>query len=119
MSERFQFEQDVRELHSWIMHKISQNNGFAILKNDLEKYGPHRLRRAERLTPVLNQLISQGCFGVIQMQPYGALYITLHHQNGVFNPPYGFAYNSPVIIIQSQNNTKGRPYYFAIHPNTQ
>ncbi|WP_447868302.1 YfjI family protein [Rahnella aceris] len=119
MSERFQFEQDVRELHSWIMHKISQNNGFAILKNDLEKYGPHRLRRAERLTPVLNQLISQGHFGVIQMHAYGALYITLHHQNGVFTPSYGFAYNSPVIIIQSRNNTKGRPYYVAIHPNTQ
>lgn len=114
MSERFQFEQDVRELHSWIMNRIRQNNGSSILKNDLEKYGPHRLRRTERLTPVLNQLISQGYFGVIQMHAYSALYITLHHQNNMFNLPYGFAYNTPFTIIQSRNNTQGRPYYVAI-----
>ncbi|EPH2853909.1 YfjI family protein [Serratia nevei] len=118
MSERFQFEQDVRELHAWIMNRIRQNNNCAILKNDLEKFGPHRLRRTEKLTPVLNQLISQGYFGVIQMHAHSALYITLHHQNGMFIPPYGFTYNSPVIIIQSRNNTKGRPYYVAIHPNS-
>lgn len=114
MSERFQFEQDVRELYSWILNRIRQNNGFAILKHDLEKFGPHRLRRTEKLTPVLNQLISQGYLGVIQMYAYSALYITLHHQNGVFNLPYGFAYNSPFNIIQSRNNTQGRPYNIAI-----
>lgn len=119
MSERFQFEQDVRELYSWIMNRISQNNGYAILKNDLEKYGPHRLRRAERLTPVLNQLIFQGYFGVIQMFAHSALYITLHHQNGMFNFPYGFACNSPFNIIQSRNDTKGRPYYVGIPLITQ
>lgn len=119
MSERCQFEQDVRELHSWIMNRIRQNNGCAILKNDLEKYGPHRLRRAERLTPVLNQLIFQGYFGIIQMHAHSAFYITLHHQNGMFNLPYGFAYNSPFNIIQSRNDTKGRPYYVAIPLITQ
>ena len=119
MSERFQFEQDVRELYLWIMNRIRQNNGCAILKNDLEKYGPHRLRRAERLTPVLNQLIFQGYFGVIQMHAHSALYITLHHQNGLFNLPYGFAYNSHFNIIQSRNDTKGRPYYVAIPLITQ
>lgn len=114
MSERYQFEQDVRELHSWIMDRINQNNGSAILKNDLEKYGPHRLRRTEKLTPVLNQLISQGCFGVIQMFSHSALYITVHHPNGMFNIPSGFAYNTLFNIIQSRNDTKGRPYYVAI-----
>lgn len=114
MSERYQFEQDVRELHSWIHNRIRQNNGCAILINDLEKYGPHRLRRIEKLTPTLNQLISQGYFGIIQMYSHSALYITLHHQNGVFNLPHGFAYNSPFTIIQSRNNTQGRPYYVAI-----
>jgi len=112
MSERYQFEQDVRELHSWIMNRINQNNGCAILKNDLEKYGPHRLRRTEKLTPVLNQLISQGYFAVIQMFSHRALYITVHHPNGMFNMPYGFAHNA--LLIQSRNDTKGRPYYVAI-----
>ncbi|HGE8465248.1 YfjI family protein [Serratia nevei] len=115
MSERYQFDQDVRELHSWIMNRTNQNNGFAILKNDLEKYGPHRLRRTERLTPVLNQLISQGYFGVIQMFSHSALYVTMHHPNGIFNLPYGFAYNSPFNIIQSRNNTKGKSYHVDIN----
>lgn len=108
MSERCQFERDVLELHSWIMNKIRQNNGSAILQNDLEKYGPHRLRRAEKLTPVLNQLISQGCFGVIQMYSHSALYVTLQHSNGIFNLPTGFAYNAPFNVIKSRNNTQGR-----------
>lgn len=53
MSERYQFEQDVRELYSWIKNRIIQNNGYSFPKNDLEKYGPNRLRRTEKLTPVL------------------------------------------------------------------
>lgn len=114
MSERCQFEQDVRELHSWIMNRINQNNGYAILKNDLEKYGPHRLRRTEKLTPVLNQLISQGYFGVIQMFSHSALYITVHHPNGMFNLPNGFAYNSLFNTIQSKFDTKGRQYCVTI-----
>ncbi|CAI2534813.1 Uncharacterised protein [Serratia proteamaculans] len=108
MSERYQFEQDVRELHSWIINRTRQNNGFAILKNDLEKYGPHRLRRTEKLTPVLNQLISQGYFGVIQMFSHSALYVTFHYNNGNFGLPAGFAPNTPFTIIQSRNNTSGR-----------
>lgn len=115
MSERFQFEQDVRELHSWIMNRIIQNNGGAILKNDLEKYGPHRLRRTEKLTPVLNQLISQGCFGIIQMFSHSALYVTLHNPNGLFNLPSGFVCNTPFNVIQSRKNTKGRPYHVNTH----
>lgn len=114
MSERFQFEQDVRELHSWIMNRIRQNNGFAILKNDLEKFGPHRLRRTEKLTPVLNQLIFQGCFGIIQMYSHSALYVSPHYTNGDFGLPCGFVYNSPFNIIHSRNNTTGRQYYVAI-----
>ncbi|MBA0167871.1 YfjI family protein [Pectobacterium sp. CFBP8739] len=114
MSERCQFELDVRELYSWIINRIRQNNGAAFLKNDLEKYGPHRLRRTERLTPVLNQLISQGCFGVIQMNSNGALFVTLHHSNGVFNLPQGFMPYTPCAIIQSRDNTKGRPYKISV-----
>ena len=113
MSERFQFEQDVRELHAWIINRIMQNGGYPILKNDLEKYGPHRLRRTEKLIPVLNQLISQGYFGVIQMFSHSALYITLHC-NGIFSLPQGYGFGAQFIIIQSQNNTQGKPYTVSI-----
>lgn len=110
MSERYQFEQDVRELFSWIKNRVNQNNGLPILKNDIEKYGPHRLRRMEKLTPVLNQLISQGYFGVIQMSSHSAIYVTPQHYNS-FTIPAWFAPYTPFTIIQSRNDTKGRPYH--------
>lgn len=113
MSERHQFEQDVRELFSWINNRIRQNDGFPVLKNDIEKYGPHRLRRTEKLTPVLNQLISQGCFGVIKMYPHSAHYVTPQHYN-TFLIPAGYALNAPYTVIHSRNNTKGRPYHVAV-----
>lgn len=110
MSERCQFEQDVRELYSWIMGRIRQDDGYPILKNDLEKYGPHRLRRTERLTPVLDQLISQGYFGIIKMFPHSALYVTPHYQNGNLDLPRGYSRYARFIILQSRDNTRGRPY---------
>lgn len=110
MSERYQFEQDVRDMHSWIMSKIRQNDGYAILKNDVEKYGPNRLRRMEKLTPVLDQLISQGYFGIIQMFSHNAFYIAIHHRNDSFTLPRGVGSYSRFSVIQSLRNTRGRPY---------
>ncbi|CAI1006559.1 MULTISPECIES: YfjI family protein [Serratia] len=115
MSERCQFEQDVRELYSWIESKIRQNDGCAILKNDLEKYGPHRLRRIERLTPVLNQLISQGYFGVIQMFSHSALYVALRSRDGYFYFPRGYSSYARFITVQSCDNTKGKSYFVDIY----
>ena len=115
MSERFQFEQDVRELYSWIENRIRQNGGCAILKNDLEKYGPHRLRRIERLTPVLNQLISQGYFGVIQMFSHSALYVALRSRDGYFYFPRGYSNYARFITVQSCDNTKGKSYFVDIY----
>lgn len=114
MSERCQFEQDVRELHIWIMGRIVKNEGFAILKNELEKYGPHRLRRTEKLTPVLNQLIFQGVFSVIQAPSGSALYVTIVQPNGWVNPPRGFSRYSPCTVIQSRANTQGRPFHVSL-----
>ncbi|TBL64574.1 YfjI family protein [Hafnia paralvei] len=109
MSERFQFEQDVRELYTWIINRIKQNNGYPILKNELEKLGPHRLRRTYKLTPVLDQLISQGYLGVIQMFTHSAQYVTLLY-NGHFTIPQGYEFNPQFIVVQSPHNTKGRSY---------
>ncbi|EOF4703572.1 YfjI family protein [Pluralibacter gergoviae] len=114
MSERCQFEQDVRELHTWIMRRIVKNEGFAILKNQLEKYGPHRLRRTEKLTPVLNQLISQGVFSVIQAPSGSALYVTIVQPNGWVNPLREFSLYSPCTVIQSRENTQGRLFHVSL-----
>ena len=106
-SERYQFELDVRELYSWIRNRIAKSNQQYIPKNELEKYGPHRLRRTDKLTPVLNQLISQKIFMVVKL-----------HNNSALNICYKFEDLSPwfhntlldisSLIIQSSYNTKVR-----------
>lgn len=110
MSERYQFEQDVRELYTWIKNKFAQNNWPTFPKNDLEKYGPNRLRRSDKLTPVLNQLISQGLLGVIQVIPDRALYISAPLPNGVYPFPSNYHASSSINIIQAYHNTNGRGY---------
>ncbi|WP_306797288.1 DUF3987 domain-containing protein [Pectobacterium polaris] len=111
MSERYQFEQDVRELYTWIKNRFVQNSWPVFPKNDLEKYGPNRLRRSDKLTPVLNQLISQGLLGVIQVIPDRVLYISSPFPNGVYPLPSNYHISSPINIVQAHNNTNGRGYY--------
>lgn len=106
VSERYQFENDVRRLYAYIVDKVSQNNGYPVPRNYLEKYGPHSLRRAEKLTPVLNQLIKQGLVCVIQIYPGRALYVALYNQYGMLIVPCNVNYT----VVQSHENTWGRPY---------
>lgn len=110
MSERYQFEQDVRELYSWLTERINDNNGFAILKNDLKQYGPNHLRRTDKLTPVLNQLIAEGQVCVFRMSTSRALYISFWGQNGPLSFPCEFIPGARCDVVQSQFNTIGRPY---------
>ncbi|WP_271311513.1 YfjI family protein [Yersinia intermedia] len=110
MSERYQFEHNVRELYSWIKNRFIQNNGFAFPVNDLEKYGPNRLRRINKLTPVLSQLIHQGCFCVIRMRYNGALYMSYTLQNGSYAlPPIKPGVTTEFVPVSSAGNTVGRP----------
>ncbi|HHR5848888.1 TPA: YfjI family protein [Providencia alcalifaciens] len=112
-SEKYQFEKDVRELYLWIKNRIEQNGGFAFPKNEIEKYGPNRLRRIDKLTPILNQLISQTSIKIAVFNKESCLYITVQKTDGFYIIPKKFA-NSyslvPADVIQSCNNTKGRGY---------
>lgn len=107
-SERYQFEIDVRELRSWIKSKFEKNNWCAFPKNEIEKYGPSRLRRLDKLTPVLNQLIIQQLIGVIQISPNKMLYISPLHQNGCYSLPPNCNTASTVNIVQSYHNTNAK-----------
>lgn len=89
MSERCQFEKDVRELFCWIRDKFEETGGYPFLKNELVRKGPNRFRKIEVLTPVLNQLIVQGLICVIDGY-YGtrALHIAYRERNGCIRLPY-------------------------------
>lgn len=122
---QFQLQQDVYELFDWIKKyfekpkgKIRFFNDVAgqfqdvtiqpyqpFLKNDLETSGPARLRRAERLMPVLNELIGLGFIVSIQYPPLRSVYIAM--------PNYDYSGNSyainptltNVIILQNKYTT--------------
>lgn len=107
-SERYQFEIDVRELHLWIKDRFEKNNWCAFPKNEIEKYGPSRLRRLDKLTPVLNQLINQRFIGVIQTLPNRSLYISALFPDGNYSLPTNYHIITQVNIVQSYLNTNAK-----------
>lgn len=97
LSEQYQLQQDVYELFDWIKNRFNNPKGTMkvatsyyggfqdvnlkqwqpFLRNELETHGPARLRKAERLIPVLNQLIQLGLIVTICYPPQRALYISM------------------------------------------
>lgn len=95
LSEQYQLQQDVYELFDWIKNRFNNPKGTMkvatsyyggfqdvnlkqwqpFLRNELETHGPARLRKVERLTPVLNQLIQLGLIVTICYPPHRAIYI--------------------------------------------
>lgn len=62
MSERFLFEKDVLDIHSWIANALIQQMdkiNVPICLSDILQRGPNRLRKREALEPILAQLIHQ------------------------------------------------------------
>ncbi|BEN27492.1 TPA: YfjI family protein [Serratia marcescens] len=114
MSESYQFEQDVYDLFAWIKNRFIENNGLPFLKNDLKQRGPNRLRHAEKLTPVLMQLVSFNLMGIVQGSPGGAHYIAMPNINlpNNFIVPHNFFSAGKCFISFSQANTPGRPGKF-------
>ncbi|MGQ6083823.1 hypothetical protein ACUNHE_24605, partial [Serratia sp. IR-2025] len=95
LSTQYQLQQDVYQLFDWIKNRFANPTGVMKVtnfqtgqvtgvrinpwqpfsKNELETHGPARLRRIERLTPALNQLIQLGLVVTICYPPQRAIYI--------------------------------------------
>ncbi|HHQ6618746.1 TPA: YfjI family protein [Serratia fonticola] len=109
MSEQYQFEKDARDLWGFINKKLHETNGHPFPKHELEQLGPSRLRKIEKLTPVLNQLISQGFCAVIQLGSSRTLLLTGVMSNGrVLTPQSPDGQPCRCYIVQSAANTLGR-----------
>ncbi|MBN5417380.1 DUF3987 domain-containing protein [Serratia marcescens] len=109
VSERYQFEQDVYELFSWLKNKFVQENSFPIPVNYVMKFGPHRLRRVDNLKPILEQLVSMGRICLIRASSNAANYIAMPSfppYTGWCIPP-AFQANGWNPIIASCHNTRG------------
>lgn len=101
LSAQYQLQQDVYLLFDWIKNRFINPTGLMKVthiqtgqvtdvrlnplqpfsKNELETHGPARLRRIERLTPALNQLIQLGLIVTIYYPPQRALYIAMAGTN--------------------------------------
>ncbi|MDY3572485.1 DUF3987 domain-containing protein [Enterobacter hormaechei] len=76
------FKRDVYDLFEWVRKRFHSNfttyGYFApFLKTDIENGGPHRLRKIEALTPVLNELIALGKLAIIRFQGSNADYVAV------------------------------------------
>ncbi|CNE31139.1 Uncharacterised protein [Yersinia intermedia] len=109
-----EFKKDVCDLYLWIKKFFIENGWYSFPKNKLEKLGPNRLRRKDKLTPVLDKLISIGAIYICRMYSSPTLYIAASGNYGnptPFPPPN---HNSSPIIIQNMANTLGRPVSITI-----
>lgn len=97
LSEQYQLQQDVYMLFDWIKRRfanpigsikfVNQQTGQPqeiklqpwqpFLKNEIEMYGPAKLRKVGKLTPVLNQLIGLGLIVTIVYPPSKATHISM------------------------------------------
>ncbi|KLW05102.1 YfjI family protein [Enterobacter hormaechei] len=82
LSERYQFECDVRNLWNFILKRLNKNQGVPFPKSELLQSGPGRLRHTDKLTPALNQLINQKLCCIIRYNGSSMLHIAGYYPNG-------------------------------------
>lgn len=99
-TDEYKFIQDAQELYQWINQKFIDNGGIPFKKNELMKYGPNRLRRSDKLAPLLKYIATTGNFICTRMTPYSAEYITWHMGNGYYAPIIEQPTKTPLINQQ-------------------
>lgn len=109
-SERYQFEQDVYELFSWIKDKFIQTNDSPIRKNHILQAGPNRLRHSHILDPLLEQLIALGRICSFKATPNSVEYIAMPMRSNIsmWNVPHNLIVNEHSFILRHFSNTRGR-----------
>ncbi|MGJ3438231.1 YfjI family protein [Serratia liquefaciens] len=110
MSERYHFEQDVYALFAWLKNKFLQGNASPIQINYVERFGPNRLRRIEKLKPVLEQLIGMGLVCLIRANLNSAVFIAMPARppSSGWYIPQAFYANGWNPIIATQQNVRGK-----------
>lgn len=80
----YKFQQDAQELYQWIHQKFTDNGGIPFKKNELMKRGPNRLRRSNKLEPLMSYIAATGNFICVKPTQYSAEYITWHMGSGYY-----------------------------------
>lgn len=109
-SERNAFMKDVYEMFGWLKEKFHDSKGYPFRKNEVNRYGPNRLRDASKSQSVLEQLIALDLICFISLGRHSAVYIampSLENRNSWRIPPE-FWENGHNPIIASSENVTGR-----------
>lgn len=124
LSAQYQLQQDVYQLFDWIKNHFVNPTGVMKVtnfqagqvtdvrlnpwqpfsKNELETHGPARLRRIERLTPALNQLIQLGLIVTICYPPQRAIYIAAAQPDAYGNLYPLKPFFTPFNMVDYRNN---------------
>ncbi|MBD8109265.1 MULTISPECIES: YfjI family protein [Erwiniaceae] len=124
LSAQYQLQQDVYQLFDWIKNHFVNPTGVMKVtnfqagqvtdvrlnpwqpfsKNELETHGPARLRRIERLTPALNQLIQLGLIVTICYPPQRAIYIAAAQPDAYGNLYPLNPFFTPFNMVDYRNN---------------
>ncbi|CAI0887438.1 YfjI family protein [Serratia fonticola] len=112
-SERCAFIEDVYEMFGWLKEKFFDSNGAPLRKNEVNRYGPNRLRDTKMSQPILEQLIALELICLVKPSPHSAVYIAmplLDNRNQWMIPSewWSNGYNA---IIASKENVKGKYGY--------
>ena len=123
-SKQFKLQQDVYMLFDWIKNRflnpighmkvansqtgllqdIKLQPGQPFSKNELEMYGPAKLRKVDQLTPVLNQLIQLGLIVTICYPPHRAVYIAIAGVDMYGNIMAQNHFFASYILVDCKNN---------------
>ncbi|EJD6498784.1 DUF3987 domain-containing protein [Providencia rettgeri] len=108
MSEHYQITKDAHELFAWIKKRHLENKNSPFLKSDIEKYGPNRLRKIERLEPILDVITTYTNIKIIQKNIGGPQYISFINQYNHLHIPEGEQINDYLIV-------NANPYKYPNH----
>lgn len=105
--ERIEFTQDVIKLYQFILTRCNKEGG-TITKSEIEQYGPNKLRKVDKLTPVLNHLIGQGDVLLYNSTLSDTIYISALNHDGICPPPRNTLYYN----IRKGDNTVFIPCFY-------
>ncbi|HBC7422221.1 TPA: DUF3987 domain-containing protein [Serratia marcescens] len=105
--ERIEFTQDVIKLYQFILIHCNKERG-AITKSEIEQYGPNKLRKLEKLTPVLNHLIGQADVHLYKSTRSDTIYVSARNHDGISLPPKNDLYHN----IHVADATNFKPHFY-------
>ncbi|MBW5980027.1 hypothetical protein CF033_24175 [Klebsiella michiganensis] len=115
-SERNVFMEDVYEMFGWLKERFLDSRGALLRKNDVNRFGPNRLRDTKILQPILEQLIALELICFVKPARHSAVYIAMpvpECRNQWMIPQESWVNgHNPIVLSKKDVNAKYGHEYF-------